>query len=515
MQPVKYPAKSVPDTQSKQQSQPASVQQVRQQSRQTRSSKPEVHYRLDDARKLTPSAPEPSLLTQLVGTVRSPPRRASTPEPKAVVGKQHPAKPASRPTSADSHTALTPNVSRSWLGSPIVISSPTVIIHPPLTPSPLSSRSSSVSTSQVVVSSPNVSTNLLSLSSSSSDSTLPVVMAEAVNVVPTPFKGTAAESPIDWLKGFKRFCTFKNLSNDRKRDLFALMLQGSSADWYEGLADGDRDSFDNLERAFKSRYDKPTTLRFREISQMFSRRQSSGESVDDFVVAIQKIGKDNGVDDAMILNAILNGLRPNISIWVNAQQPKSIADVLKFGRVAEASAPPSLNIDTSLVNQLAEVQEEVKQQSQAIRRLGDQVERVTIRPLQRSPTPTRRVTFNTTRNERARSPGAAGSNGNRSRYQHGQYTRGRQPDVTRGNNYRQQSQTSTDMCGYCGKFQRHVSSSQCPAYGKTCNTCRKLNHFSVVCRSRGRVQNHAPSTQQRRGFNPQAKPFYPQGNSAF
>ena len=209
-------------------------------------------------------------------------------------------------------------------------------------------------------------------------------MAEAVNVVPTPFKGTAVESPIDWLKGFKRFCTFKNLTNERKRDLFALMLQGSSADWYESLPDGDRDTFDNLESAFRSRYDKPTTLRFREISQMFSRRQSSGESVDDFVVAVQKIGKDSGVDDVMILNAILNGLRPNISIWVNAQQPKSIADVLKFGRVAEASAPPSLNVDASLVNQLADVQEEVKQQSQAIRRLGDQVERVTVRPLQRS-----------------------------------------------------------------------------------------------------------------------------------
>jgi hypothetical protein len=36
----------------------------------------------------------------------------------------------------------------------------------------------------------------------------------------------------------------------------------------------------------------------------------------------------------------------------------------------------------------------------------------------------------------------------------------------------------------CSKCWRDHSSKQCPAYGKVCHACRKLNHFAKCCRSR-------------------------------
>ena len=37
------------------------------------------------------------------------------------------------------------------------------------------------------------------------------------------------------------------------------------------------------------------------------------------------------------------------------------------------------------------------------------------------------------------------------------------------------------MCGKCG---RQHSKDKCPAYGKTCHKCKKLNHFSAICKSK-------------------------------
>jgi hypothetical protein len=38
-------------------------------------------------------------------------------------------------------------------------------------------------------------------------------------------------------------------------------------------------------------------------------------------------------------------------------------------------------------------------------------------------------------------------------------------------------------CGYCGKIHRK---GDCPAYGKRCTKCQKMNHFSLTCRSNSR-----------------------------
>ena len=58
------------------------------------------------------------------------------------------------------------------------------------------------------------------------------------------------------------------------------------------------------------------------------------------------------------------------------------------------------------------------------------------------------------------------------------------------------------QCSYCG----NVHKKNCPAYGKKCRACGKLNHFERVCRSTARVTKGRQSvnsiTEERQGIQP-------------
>ena len=45
-------------------------------------------------------------------------------------------------------------------------------------------------------------------------------------------------------------------------------------------------------------------------------------------------------------------------------------------------------------------------------------------------------------------------------------------------------------CFHCGSSESHKKEA-CPAYGKECKICKKLNHFASVCMSKGQTRMHA------------------------
>ena len=49
------------------------------------------------------------------------------------------------------------------------------------------------------------------------------------------------------------------------------------------------------------------------------------------------------------------------------------------------------------------------------------------------------------------------------------------------------SQSGIRDCKYCGT---NHQCQQCPAYGKTCKSCGRKNHFAKKCRSKGQSQSH-------------------------
>ena len=47
--------------------------------------------------------------------------------------------------------------------------------------------------------------------------------------------------------------------------------------------------------------------------------------------------------------------------------------------------------------------------------------------------------------------------------------------------------TSSDKCRYCGRQQRHVRRTECPAFGQTCSNCQKKGHVTSVCHASKKV----------------------------
>ena len=62
----------------------------------------------------------------------------------------------------------------------------------------------------------------------------------------------------------------------------------------------------------------------------------------------------------------------------------------------------------------------------------------------------------------------------------------RKPKATANKSAEKKHKSSQAKCKYCGREQTHSKVTDCPAYGKTCNSCQKLNHFSSVCRTKGK-----------------------------
>ena len=54
------------------------------------------------------------------------------------------------------------------------------------------------------------------------------------------------------------------------------------------------------------------------------------------------------------------------------------------------------------------------------------------------------------------------------------------------------SSLTTNRCKYCGSLHQR---GKCPAYGKTCSKCHKLNHFAAVCLSTSRKVHYSVEGQ--------------------
>jgi hypothetical protein len=189
----------------------------------------------------------------------------------------------------------------------------------------------------------------------------------------------------------------------------------------------------------------------------------------------------------MLRFAILNGLRPSIANAVIAKAPKTIAELLEAARIAELTTP---DINLPVMEQLSALKTEMQ-------RIGKQLDKHTtsfIASERQSPARDKRVTFS-----QSSSAGAANATysptaprrsfDRRQQKQQQQHWRPQPPPQQQRNSFfnRNQQQNGSNAnqgrCNRCGYS--HVG-FRCPAEGKTCLACGRLNHFRSQCRSSAR-----------------------------
>jgi hypothetical protein len=327
----------------------------------------------------------------------------------------------------------------------------------------------------------------------STDDTSPATAAAAtvsgmdfINVPPPSFSGRSTDDAFAFMKAFERYVDWKGVSDDnRKRALFAVLLRDNAGAWYDTITDTDKASYTSLRAAFDKRYLSTDAVKRRSARDLFTKKQATSETVDDYVASVRRHALLIGANEEIVKYALLWGLKPHISAIVTQQRADTVEQIVEAARLAELTSdntPAAAADNTIILDEIADLKAE-------IRRIGRERERVNTVGLSRSPTPEqRRVSF--TDNKR-RSPTPEARYYNRAASGESQGRLRAPPSM-----YVQQQYTGNQYCYRCG---RHNCSGQrdiCNAYGKKCFSCGRFNHVARVCRAAQATPSNRPHVQQ-------------------
>lgn len=309
----------------------------------------------------------------------------------------------------------------------------------------------------------------------------PISMAEFGGVRPPTFAGKREEDADAFVKAFERYTKFKEITDgDKKLNLFAVLLHGSAADWFDALPDTAKDNFAHLSASFAQRYQLTDSLKYKSASDLFTKKQSDNESADEFVTRMRKLARLVEVDDKILQFALINGFRPHIAAHVTQCKSDTVDKILEAARLAELAFDRATVSDSAVCQQLADMNAEM-------RRLAVKVDRATTTTaVSRSPTPERRVRFtrpaspvdvrrSTTVQDGGRRPTDGNRSGRDASFQRQTYNE-QQPRRDH-----QQPREATRSCTRCAR--NHGINSYCPARdpNKCCNYCKKHGHFEAAC----------------------------------
>ena len=189
-------------------------------------------------------------------------------------------------------------------------------------------------------------------------------MAEDRTLLPSPFRGTAEEDASEWWRRLDNYNTFKGNDAAAKLRLAKALFVEGACDWLEGLEDNKKDTYQNLEAAFKSRYVQPTVLKFRSAYELFGKKQRTDESVDAYVNRLNSLSKKVDVDDKSVLYALVSGLRAPIASYVLGRNPATLAEAVDAARLAEFSSEEVNACDQVLSAQMLEMRKDIQKLTQ-------------------------------------------------------------------------------------------------------------------------------------------------------
>ena len=343
-------------------------------------------------------------------------------------------------------------------------------------------------------------------------------MSEERTITPPTFAGKPEEDASDWLRHFQNYCTYKGYNEQKTLQLFKVLMVHNAALWLDALTETVAGDFTQLIAAFNDRYKTHQILKYRYSQELFNRRQQDNESVDDFIAHLKKLSRIVEAEEKMTIMAIMNGLKPNIKLYVMQQKPENLDALLQAARVAEVTAPPQSQADTILKEDLAEMKMEMKK---IVAKIG-QISVSTVNTPRQSPelrerSTERRVSFEepltqprSSTNWQPMNPQRGqrfgGQRPNPNPYRSQQYNngyraqrpwftgvnaysrgggnfRGNRPHMPQNNGRQPTSFQPNGQCLKCGQFGGHTHPFFCPAINQTCNYCNRIGHWARVCRS--------------------------------
>jgi hypothetical protein len=164
-------------------------------------------------------------------------------------------------------------------------------------------------------------------------------------------------------------------------------LTDAAGDWYESLPHSSKEALITYARRSHCDINQRTPLSLNARAEIFTKKQGETQSVDDYVTQMCKLAKLCSADENILKFAIINGLKPYISVQVTQAKPATIDKILEVARLAELAMPRAAlaNPDPVVSQQLADMQTEM-------RRLMTKADKAMFNTVRsRTPTPKRWV----------------------------------------------------------------------------------------------------------------------------
>lgn len=205
-----------------------------------------------------------------------------------------------------------------------------------------------------------------------------------INYKIEPFSGTSSQKAFEFVQKFKSVSKFHEYSKDHQANAFPLHLEGAAALWFDNLADGSKDTIDNILTHFETKF--ISSAKWSNNHALVNRRQGKDEKIDVYIYAIKLLCTQLTKSSADTINYIIMGLRPNIKAFVITHNPQTLEEcerlcvlgetVLSLSEPEPQKASESISAiqpAQAMADTLVKIQQQLHDTTVSLAQLKDQV----------------------------------------------------------------------------------------------------------------------------------------------
>ena len=164
---------------------------------------------------------------------------------------------------------------------------------------------------------------------------------------------TVGSSPARFLEVFNNYCTLANVGDDRKAMCFSLALSDPASEWYYGLPQETKATWEAFSTAFKNHYALSPQQKVERMGQLFTANQQPGENAEEYVNRMRTLSVSD-ISENILVQAIVKGFNSTLKPLLLAKEPTTVQDVLKIAKAAQGATAQE---DTKLTILHQQVQE--------------------------------------------------------------------------------------------------------------------------------------------------------------
>ena len=267
-------------------------------------------------------------------------------------------------------------------------------------------------------------------------------------LTPAPFDGQGNGQ--HFLRQFQSFITYKDIKDPQIGPALSLLLRKDALDWYATLTTDQTKKWTDIKSEFQNHFTCPND--WDRSRQVYDTKQQPGQTLLDYVTKMTALGKEV-LEEKQLIDCIISGLSSADRLFVIQQPHATLQDMLKSARLF--TTKHCTNQDPTLQCHLTYITTKLDQLETSIN-TSNNINNTQFHPGR----PTRQYRGSPRQ----------------------QRTSHRSPSRRSTSPVRRRSPSPGKRCSFCGG-KWHTVLSNCPARGKTCFKCRKLNHFKSMCKS--------------------------------